>query len=90
MVPRRKTAADRAADDGDGDRRTALGVNSRVRVFPDTDDESRGVVVEDFGEMTAQAVDIGDHHFADPARRWAVVLDAGTLVFLDTDQLLPE
>lgn len=90
MVARRKAAADRAADDGHGDRRAALGVNSRVRVYPGTDDESRGVVVEDFGEMTAQAVDIGDNHFADPARRWAVVLDAGTLVFLDTDQLLPE
>jgi hypothetical protein len=67
-----------------------VAVNSRVRVFPDTDAESRGVVVEDFGEMTAQAVDIGGHHFADPARRWAVVLDAGTLVFIDTDQLLRE
>lgn len=40
--------------------------------------------------MVAQAVDIGANHFADPARRWAVVLDAGTLVFVDTDQLLPE
>ena len=90
MFARRKTAADQAADDGDGDRRSELGVNSRVCVFPGTDAESRGVIVEDFGEMTAQAVDIGDHHFADPARRWAVVLDAGTLVFIDTDQLVPE
>jgi hypothetical protein len=90
MVARRKTVADKAADDGDADHRSELRVNSRVRVFPGTDDESRGVIVEDFGEMTAHAVDIGDNHFADPARRWAVVLDAGTLVFLDTDQLLPE
>ena len=70
------------------DRGSRVGVNSRVRVFPGTDAESRGVVVEDFGEMTAQAVDIGDHHFADPARRWAVLLDAGMLMFLDTDQLV--
>jgi hypothetical protein len=40
--------------------------------------------------LLSQAVDIGGHHFADPARRWAVVLDAGTLVFIDTDQLLRE
>jgi hypothetical protein len=82
--------ADQGVDVGGGDRGVEVAANSRVRVFPDTDAESRGVVVEDFGEMTAQAVDIGGHHFADPARRWAVVLDAGTLVFIDTDQLLPE
>jgi hypothetical protein len=81
--------ANQAAEDEVGDRRT-LAVNTRVRVYPGTDAESRGVVVEDFGEMTPQSVDIGVHHFADPARRWAVVLDAGTLVFLDTDQLVPE
>jgi hypothetical protein len=82
--------ADQGVDVGGGDCGVEVAVNSRVRVFPDTDAESRGVVVEDFGEMTAQAVDIGGHHFADPARRWAVVLDAGTLVFIDTDQLLRE
>ena len=65
-------------------------VNSRVRVYPGTDAETRGIVVEDFGEMTPQGVDIGDNHFADPARRWAVLLDTGSLVFIDTDQLLPE
>jgi hypothetical protein len=89
MFAQGKTMADQAADNGNEDR-PSLAVNTRVRVFPGTDAESRGVVVEDFGEMTPQSVDIGVHHFADPARRWAVVLDAGTLVFLDTDQLLPE
>ena len=74
-------------DEGDG---AQFEVNSRVRVYPGTDAEARGIVVEDFGEMTPQAVDIGDNHFADPARRWAVLLDTGTLVFTDTDQLLPE
>ena len=73
-----------------GDRDSKLAVNSRVRVFPGTANESRGVVVEDFGEAAGQSVDIGDHHVADPARRWAVVLDGGTLVFTDTDQLLPD
>ena len=65
-------------------------VNSRVRVYPGTDAEAHGVVVEDFGEITRAPVDIGDNHFADPARRWAVLLDVGTLVFTDTDQLVPE
>jgi hypothetical protein len=74
-------------DAGDG---AQFEVNSRVRVYPGTDAETRGIVVEDFGEMTPQAVDIGDSHFADPARRWAVLLETGSLVFIDTDQLLPE
>jgi hypothetical protein len=65
-------------------------VNHLGRVYPGTEAESRGVVVEDFGEITPQAVDIGSSHFADPARRWAVLLDVGTLVFIDTDQLVPE
>jgi hypothetical protein len=82
--------AEHAADSGDKARAPELAVNSRVRVNPDTDPESHGVVIEDFGEMMRQAVDIGGTHFADPARRWAVLLDDGTLVFADTDQLLPE
>jgi hypothetical protein len=77
------------AERGD-DHGKQVAVNTRVRVYPGTDAESTGIVVEDFGEMTAEAVNIGDLHFADPARRWAVLLDAGTLVFTDTDQLVPE
>ncbi|MEO3761034.1 hypothetical protein ABGB19_22465 [Mycobacterium sp. B14F4] len=76
------------SDKGETDR--PLAVDMRVRVYPDSDAESRGVVVEDFGEMQPQAVDIGSQHFADPARRWAVRLDTGDLVFADTDQLVPE
>jgi hypothetical protein len=67
-----------------------LAVSMRVRVYPGTEAESRGVIVEDFGEMPAQSVDLGGIHFADPARRWAVALDTGDLVFADTDQLVPE
>ena len=66
-----------------------LAANVRVRVYPGTDAESPGVIVEDFGELAGQAVDIGGHHI-DPARRWAVQLDAGNLVFADSDQLVPE
>ena len=80
----------RARDRSDRDRQQPVAVSMRVRVYPDTEAEARGVVVEDFGEMAAQAVDIGGHHFADPARRWAVLLDTGSLVFADTDQLVPE
>ena len=39
-----------------------LAVNMRVRVYPGTEAESRGVIVEDFGEMDAQPVDLGGHH----------------------------
>ncbi len=66
-----------------------LAVNMRVRVYPGTDAESRGVIVEDFGELAGQAVDIGGIHI-DPARRWAVHLDSGNLVFVNTDQLVPD
>ena len=59
-------------------------------MYPGTDAESRGVVVEDFGEIQAFGVDLGGQHFADPARRWAVALDTGGLVFVDSEQLVPE
>jgi hypothetical protein len=67
-----------------------VAVDTRVRVYPDSDKEGRGVVVEDFGPMQSHAVDVGGEHFADPARRWAVRLDDGTLVFVDTEQLVAE
>jgi hypothetical protein len=47
-------------------------------------------VVEDFGDLAGHAVDIGENHIAGPARRWAVTLDAGGLVFVDSDQLVAE
>ncbi len=67
-----------------------LAVTMRVRVYPDTEAETPGVIVEDFGELACQAVEIGGHHIADPARRWAVQLDTGNLVFVNTDQLVAE
>jgi hypothetical protein len=72
-----------------GQTEAQLAVNMRVRVYPGTDAESPGVIAEDFGELAGQAVDIGGCHI-DPARRWAVVLDTGNLVFANTDQLIPE
>jgi hypothetical protein len=67
-----------------------VAVDARVRVYPGTDRESAGVVVEDFGEAAGHAVDIGRQHVVEPARRWAVVLDDGTLVFVDSHQLVAE
>ena len=59
-------------------------------VYPGTEDETHGVVVEDFGESAGYAVDVGANHIVDPARRWAVQLDDGGLVFVDSDDLAPK
>jgi hypothetical protein len=61
----------------------------RVRVYPGADAVSPGVIVEDFGELAGQAVDLGGCHTA-AARRWAVQLDTGDLVFVNTDHLVPD
>ena len=74
-----------AGDNADG----RVAVDVRVRVYPGTDAEAGGVVVEDFGELAGQAVDIGNR-IVDAARRWAVVLDTGELVFVDTEHLVAE
>jgi hypothetical protein len=67
-----------------------VAVDVRVRVYPGTDGEVRGAVVEDFGDLAGQVVDIGENHIVGAARRWAVALDAGGLVFVDSDQLAAE
>ncbi len=72
-----------------GETDAQLAVNTRVRVYPGTDAECRGVIVEDFGELAGQAVDLGSVHI-DPARRWAVHLDSGTLVFVNTDHVVAD
>jgi hypothetical protein len=69
--------------------RDPLGVNTPVIVFPDTDQQQGGVVVEDFGESAGQAVDIGANRIVGAARRWAVRLNDGSLVFVDSDQVSP-
>jgi hypothetical protein len=74
------------ADDQD----QGIAVDVRVRVHPGTDDEAGGVVVDDFGDSAGYSVDIGENHIADPARRWAVLLDSGSLTFVDSDVLAPE
>ena len=67
-----------------------LAVNMRVRIYPGTDKECRGLIVDDYGDTAGYPVDIGGNHIADPARRWAVMLDTGGLIFIDSDQLAAE
>jgi hypothetical protein len=64
-----------------------LAVGATVRVYAGTERETSGVLVEDFGSAAGQPVHIGEEMIVPPARRWAVLLDDGTLVFLDDDQL---
>jgi len=86
MKRRMKGASGTAGDTGD----SPVAVNVRVRVYPGTDGEVRGTVVEDFGDLAGHAVDIGEKRIVGPARRWAVTLDAGGLVFVDSDELVAE
>ena len=64
-----------------------LAVDARVAVHPGTPEEQTGVVVDDFGDEAGSAVEIGEHRIVGPARRWAVQLDTGELVFVDSDDL---
>jgi hypothetical protein len=41
------------------------------------------------GDLAGQAVDIGGQQI-NPARRWAVQLDNGNLVFVNTSLLVPD
>ena len=76
-----------AGDTGD----SPVAVNVRVRVYPGTDGEVRGTVVEDFGDLAGHAADIREEaREAGPARRWAGGVYAGGLVLLDSDQLAAE
>jgi hypothetical protein len=71
--------------DGDGD--SPLAVDVPVIVFGGTEDEMRGVVVEDFGDTAGTVVDVAGQRIAEAARRWAVNLDDGRLVFVDSASL---
>jgi hypothetical protein len=62
MKRRMKGASATAGDTGD----SSVAVNVRVRVYPGTDGEVRGTVVEDFGDLAGQVVDIGENSIAGP------------------------
>jgi hypothetical protein len=73
--------------DGQGDSESGqFAIDTHVVVFPGTAEQQRGVIIEDFGESAGQAVDIGTR-VVGPARRWAVRLNNGDLVFVDSHQL---
>lgn len=78
------------ADETAGDEEAAVTVDARVRVYPGTENESLGVVIDDFGDSAGRAVYVGDTRIAHPARRWAVQLDSGGIVFVDDDDLALE
>src|SRR5258707_14633222 len=54
MRRRMKGASGTAGDTGD----SRVAVKVRVRVYPGTDGEVRGTVVEDFGDLAGHVVDI--------------------------------
>jgi hypothetical protein len=65
-------------------------IGTPVCVWPGTDNEAHGVVVDDFGETAGHAVDIGGTHIANAARRWAVRLANGSLAFVDNSDIAAE
>jgi len=65
-------------------------VQMRVRVKVDGTKNGNGVIVEDYGDHAGYSVEVGDAHIADAARRWAVLLDSGSLVFVDDKHLAKE
>ena len=92
MTAQETVNAEAGGDDHDGDQADngEFAVDVRVRVHAGTDEEVAGLIVDDFGDSAGYSVDIGDNHIADPARRWAVLLDSGSLSFVDSDVLTPE
>jgi hypothetical protein len=62
-------------------------VGQRVRVYAGSSDERFGVIVEDFGDSAGYAVTVGNTRIAEPSRRWAIELDDGNLIFVDTADL---
>lgn len=77
-------------EDDDDESPAEVTITTRVRVFPSTDREACGVVVEDFGENVGIPVEIGGDRIAEAARRWAVQLDDDNLVFVDSVDLVAE
>jgi hypothetical protein len=67
-----------------------LNVGTRVRVYPGSDNEKTGEIVDDFGQDAGTSVTIGNAHIAAASRRWAVALDGGGLVFVDSGDLSPQ
>ncbi|WP_299565254.1 hypothetical protein [uncultured Mycolicibacterium sp.] len=65
-----------------------LAVRTRVRVYPGTEAEALGVIVEDFGDSAGFNPDGVAPRTGERTHRWAVMLDAGNLVLVDEDELV--
>lgn len=61
-----------------------LRVGARVRTL--SSQPAEGVIVEDFGDLAGVTTRIDDTRSA-ISRRWAVALDDGSLVFMNSDSL---
>lgn len=68
----------------------AFEVGAAVVAFAGSDREATGKIVEDFGDFTPVATEYNGERIAPPARRWAVLTDAGELVFADSADLSAE
>lgn len=73
---------------GDGQSALPFYVGAAVLVYAGTNRQTSGNVVEDFGEFIGEAVHVNNTRIAEPARRWAINLGDGGLVFVDTEDLL--
>ena len=71
-------------DESDAD---SIAVDTKVIVYPGSDNEMHGTVVEDFAELAGSPVEIAGQRIVGPARRWAVNLDDGGLVFVDSESI---
>ena len=65
---------------------TRFGVGCRVRMADGSN--TTGEIVEDFGSLAGAEV-VVDAHLTARARRWAVALDDGRMVFVDDDDIEP-
>ncbi|WP_234815795.1 hypothetical protein [Mycolicibacterium boenickei] len=74
-------------DSDSGEIAEEVAVGSSVIVYPGTDEELHGTVVEDFADLAGTAVEVAGERIVEPARRWAVNLDDGGLVFVDDDSI---
>ncbi|WP_234790742.1 MULTISPECIES: hypothetical protein [Mycolicibacterium] len=76
--------------DESGEVAGGIAVDTRVVVYPGSDEELHGTVVEDFADLAGTAVEIAGERIVGPARRWAVNVDDGGLVFVDDDSIVLE
>ena len=67
-----------------------VAVGTRVRVYPGTDAEDQASSWKISARCRIPQLMLADQHIADAARRWAVTLDTGTVLFIDSDDLHPE